>query len=359
MSLVQNTQKLIEHGQSDRLLAIPTGLPKYDTFVYGTRQGCYYLYGAESGVGKTTFVREKHMHVPYELCKAINDPEKLDVLFIDISLEISAEINLGAAISRKIFMDYQKVVPVEKMFGWNKKEHGKLTEEETALINSYDSYFEEFTKKLFVVDEDVTPTKYHDLLFTVAKQHGSFSKEGRWISECGVYTPKNPNLYIIVLVDTINLSEIEPTHDTIKSSIDRISRISVWFRNKCNMTPIIIQQFNADISATDRKRYGVVTPLLRDFEDSKRTTKDANIVCGLYDPQRHIVQEEGKEKVFKGYDIEQLGSWFRSLHLLKNRNGRTNKFIPLKFDGAVGVFEQLPDAIDMDETAYRLATRHN
>lgn len=354
-SLVESTKQLIEQGQSDDLLAIPTKIEKLDQYVYGTRQKCMYLYGAESGVGKTTFVREKHMHVPYELYKEINDPTKLDLLFVDVSLEISPELNLGAAITRKAFIDYQKVIPLEKLFGWNKSAGGKLSEEEITIINSYTEYFEEFSRKLLVIDEDVTPTKYHDFLFEVAKRNGTFSKEGRWISDCGTYTPNNPNLYIIVMVDTVNLSETEPNYDTIKASIDKMSRWSVWFRNKCNMTVIFIQQFNADISGTDRKRYGITTPLLRDFEDSKRTTKDANVVFGLYDPMRHLKPEES---IFKGYDILQLKSWFRSLHLLKNRNGHPNKFIPLKFDGAVGVFEQLPDAVNMDERAYQLATRH-
>lgn len=353
-SIFNKTKQLVEVGRSDAILAIPTQIPKLDQYIYGTRQGCYYLYGAESGVGKTTFVRETHMHKAYEIFKKVNDPSKLDVLFIDFSLEISAEINMAAAVSRRIYHDYQRVIPVDRLLGWQ-QEGGKLSDENYKLFCSYQSYFEEFEKRLLVVDEETSPTLYHDVLMQVARANGKFSREGKYISECGHYTPNNPNLYIIVIVDTVNLADMEPTHETVKSAIDRISRISVWFRNKCNITPIIIQQFNAEISSTDRSRYGVSTPLLRDFEDSKRTTKDANVVLGLYDAQRHL--KEGTT-LFRGYDITQLKSWFRSLHLLKNRNSEPNKFIPLKFDGAVGCFEQLPEASAMDEAAYALATKH-
>lgn len=354
MSLRQRTVDLIDLGRSDHILAIPTKVAKVDQYIYGTRQACYYLYGAESGVGKTTYVREKHMHVPYELYKQINNPTLLDVEFIDFSLEISAEINAGAALTRKIWMDYQKVMPVDKIFGWNQAS-GKLTEEEYRLVRSYDNYMDDFERKLLVIDQETTPTLFHDILMDAAKRNGTFSREGRWVSECGIYTPTNPRKYIIVLVDTVNLADMDSGHDTVKSSIDRISRLCVWFRNKCGFTPIIIQQFNAEISAVDRSRYGISTPLLRDFEDSKRTTKDANVVFGLYDPQRHL--KEGTT-TFKGYDISILKSWFRSLHLLKNRNSEPNKVIPLKFDGAVGVFEQLPDATEMGDTEYMIATRH-
>ncbi len=354
MSIKNKTIDLIDLGRSDAILALPTGLQKVDQFVYGTRQGCYYLYGAESGVGKTTYVREKHIHVPYELYKRINDPAKLDIEIVDFSLEISAEINMGAALTRRAFLDYGRILSIDKIFGWN-PEAGKLNDEDYRLVRSYDDYMEDFQKKLTVIDQETTPTLFHDVLMEVAKRNGTFSKEGRWISECGVYTPRNPRLYVIVIVDTVNLADMDSGHESVKSSIDRISRLCVWFRNKCGFTPTIIQQFNAEISAVDRSRYGITTPLLRDFEDSKRTTKDANVVFGLYDPMRHMKEDS---KVFKGYDISILKSWFRSAHLLKNRNSEPNKFIPLKFDGAVGVFSQLPDSDSMTADEYIKATRH-
>lgn len=355
MNVLDRTYDLIDIGRSDAITAIPTGLPKVDSFIYGTRQGTYYLYGAESGVGKTTYVREKHMHAVYEYVKTINDPSKVDVLFLDFSLEITAENNMAAAIARKIYLDHQKILPVAQIFGWSKDRYGKLSDEAVKLIKSYDNYFREFQRKLVVIDEETTPTLFHDVLFEAAKRHGKFSKEARWVSESGVYTPNNPNLYVICIVDTINLADIEIGNQSIKNSIDRISRVSVWFRNKCNFIPIIIQQFNADISDIDRTRFGVTTPMLRDFEDSKRTTKDANIVFGLYDPQRKMRDESMK---FQGYDIGILRSWFRSLHLLKNRNSEPNKVVPLKFSGAVGIFTELPPAREMTQEDYLKATKY-
>lgn len=349
--LFRSTLDLIDQGLSGQVLSIPTGLPKYDEYVYGTRKGCYYLYGGETGTGKTKFVREKHVYKVYDYYKAIGDTSRIDVNFLDFSLEISAQENMAAAISRKLYLDHSIVVPPERLFSWG----GQLNPEIRQKVADMTPYFEEFENKLFVFDEETTPTKYHDVLMAYAKRAGTFQKEGRYISECDGYVPNNPNLYTIIIVDTVNLSDVEPTHDTIKSSIDRISRISVWFRNKCGFTPIIIQQFNAEISGVDRNRYGIKTPLLRDFEDSKRTTKDANVVFGLFDPIRHMKEDEEN---FMGYDITILKSWFKSMHLLKHRNGQANKFIPLQFKGAVGLFEQMPDARIMQPEDYVRYTRY-
>lgn len=351
-NIFQETLDAIEQGRSGKIQAIKTGIKKYDDFVFGTRQSTYYLYGAETGVGKTAFVREKHMYVPYDFFKEVNNTAKLDINLLDFSLEISAKENMAAAISRRLYLDKGIVMPPEALFSMN---GSTLSDHTFDAVKAYRPYFEDFQKRLFVFDEDITPSKLHDILMDYAKKVGKFTKEGRFISECEGYKLYNPNLYSIIIIDTVNLSEIEDTHNTVKSSIDRISRICVWFRNKCGFTPIVIQQFNAEISAVDRNRYGIKTPLLRDFEDSKRTTKDANVVFGLFDPQRHLREEE---TMFAGYDISILKSWFRSLHLLKNRNGHMNKFIPLQYKGAVRLCEQLPDAKDMTPEKYLTYTRY-
>lgn len=349
--LFKKTLKLINEGMSGKIQCIPTGIKRYDEAVFGTRQGCNYLYGAETGVGKTKFVRENHIYKPYDFFKEVGDYRKLDLNILDFSLEISGEENMMGALSRRIYIDSGRVLPVERLLSWGKR----LEKDEYEIVESYTRYFEDLEKKLFVFDDDIGPSKFHDVLMDYAKKVGKFKKEGRFISECEGYELNNSNLYSIIVVDTANLAEIEPPHDTIKSSIDRISRIGVWFRNKCNFTFVFVQQFNAEISAVDRNRYGIKTPLLRDFEDTKRPTKDANVVFGIFDPSRHMREDEKK---FAGYDIELLKSWFRSLHLLKHRNAPGNKFIPLQYKGAVGVFEQMPDAKDMTQEKYTIHTRY-
>ncbi len=349
--IFQSTMEQIEAGRSGKIQAVPTSLPKYNQFAYGTRQKCYYLYGGETGTGKTRLAREQHIYEFYDYYKQVNDARKLDVNFLDFSLEMSAQENMACAISRRLYLDRGIVCSPENILSI----HGKLSDEIYEAIKEYRPYFEDFEKKLTVIEEDITPNKFHDILMAYALKVGKFRVQGKYISECQDYVPNNPNMYHIILFDTVNLAELDSGHENIKSSIDRISRIAVWFRNKCGFTFVIVQQFNSEISATDRARYGIRTPLLRDFEDSKRTTKDANVVFGLFDATRHMKEEE---KLFMGYDISIMKSWFRSLHLLKHRGGQSNKVIPLQYKGAVGIFQQLPEVKDMDERQYTLHTRY-
>jgi hypothetical protein len=352
MGVIQRTLQLSNTGNNGGITALKTNIPKYNEYLYGVRQGTYVNLLAETAVGKTGLGRHLYIHTPYEEFLRINDPEKLDVFFIDCSLEIAAEANMAAAISRKAYIDYGKVIPPSAIFGWGEN---KLTEEQQTIVNSYEEYFDTFQKKCVIVDGEIGPNLFHDILFEAAKRCGRFEREGNNINNCGTWTPNNPNMYIICLLDTVNLAETDERYATVKQAMDRMSRIAVLFRNKCNFFFCFLQQISAEIASTDRSRYGITSPILRDAEDSRRPGKDANIVLGLYEPIRHMKEDQ---TIFKGYDMTLLQSWLRTLHILKHREGVMNKYIPLKAYGAVSYFEQLPYAKDMTSTDYVNATKY-
>lgn len=340
MSGFDDAITLMDQGLKGKNVGIPFyKCDRLTQHIYGTRKGTYYLYGAETGIGKTKWAREQHMYAVYDYWKNLEDKTALDVRFIDFSLEITKGENTVNAIIRKIYIDHGKLIPFDKFMGF--RENYRLTEEEQKLILSTKEYFKEFEKKLVVVEGEITPTRYHDTLLTFYRQHGKFENDdgSMAVSRLGEYTPNNPQLLVVSIFDTINLADNEKGQ-TDKQSIDRISRISVNFRNICGHTPVIVQQFNADNSDIQRQRHGVITPMLRDFEDSKRTTKDANVVVGLWSPVRY--QKDTVNVGKSVYDITQLRTWYVSAHVLKHRNGQTSKVVPLRFLGATSMFEELP-----------------
>lgn len=340
MSGIDDAIQLMEDGLKGKNIGVPfRKCPRLTEHIYGTRKATYYLYGAETGIGKTKFAREQHIYAVYDYYKQVNDEKKFDVRFLDFSLEITKGKNTVNAIIRRIYIKYGKVIPFKKYMGFD--EDFQLSPAEQLLVKTTIPYFKEFEKKLIVVEGEATPTRYHDILLTHFRKHGRFAKDdgSMAVSRLGEYTANNSQLMTISLFDTINLGDNEKGQ-TDKQTIDRISRISINFRNICDHTPIIVQQFNADNSDIQRQRHGVITPMLRDFEDSKRTTKDADVVIGLWSPVRY---QKETVKVGKAvYDITQLRSWYISAHLLKHRDGVDYKIIPLRFLGATSMFEELP-----------------
>lgn len=364
MNIVDRTYDLIARGRSsNRPPSIPTGHHKYDEHLYGIRQGQYILIGGETGTGKSYFVRSTYIHNVYSHYKRINNTATLDVQFIDFSLEIPAEINLSHAITRKLWEEHQRVLPVSKLHSWRET---RLSEADYNLAESYRQFFYGMHEKLSVIDQETNPRTFHDTLMEAALANGTFTSSGNDISKCGVYTPHNPNKFVIVLFDTLNLADMDESY--AKVVMDKISRYAVWFRNKCNFTFIMVQQFNSDLDAFSRnsKDKGFHQPVLKDFMDTTRPTKDATTVIGLYAPYKHyrvptgLMSQAQAEKagIFRGYDIVKLQDWFISLHVLKNRYGRPNIWLPMKFDGELGLFSDLPAALHMTIDDYARATTH-
>lgn len=344
----------VQRGMLGLNKGIPTSFTRMDEYTTGIQQGDYILIAGETGAGKTKLARDQFVYVPYEYYlkeKTKNPNTKLDVNFIDFSLEMSLEDNMADFICKKIYEDTKVKITRNNLYS---KGNHKLTPFQYQLYTSkkYQDYINEFEKHIDIHDEDITPTTYHNTLLDYAKKHGRFRNNSeKIISRMGAYTPNNPNLYTIILLDTINLAEVED-RQTIKQSIDRISRISVWFRKVCKFTPIVIQQFGAELSSTERGKYGIKTPIIRDLEDSRRPGKDCSIAFGLFDPVKHDM------KTIKGYDVQQLKSFIRTLHLMKNRNGGDYVTVGLQFKGAVGRFCELPPANKMTKQEYRYYTQY-
>jgi hypothetical protein len=124
-----------------------------------------------------------------------------------------------------------------------------------------------------------------------------------------------------------------------------------YARDFFGYTPVVVSQFNRDISNPMRQKNGDVEPQLEDFADSSSTQNDADVVLALFDPLRYKVPDPS------GYNLEKLkdsygAKYFRSLRLIKNSYGEDDVRIGLGFLGQIGMFKELPKRIDMTDADY-------
>ena len=80
---------LIEKGKKGDNIGISTGLPKIDKLIGGIQPHRYYLVGAASSVGKTSFV----LYMMYNILK--NERKEAPIYFQYYSLEIGADVLLA------------------------------------------------------------------------------------------------------------------------------------------------------------------------------------------------------------------------------------------------------------------------
>ena len=83
-------------------------------------------------------------------------------------------------------------------------------------------------------------------------------------------------------------------------------------------------------------------PTLDSLGDNKTIARDVNVALGLFDPARYKIDNHN------GYDITRLKDRYRSMNIMKSRDGIANKKLPLFFNGAVDFFKEMPRTDNID-----------
>lgn len=149
------------------------------------------------------------------------------------------------------------------------------------------------------------------------------------------------NIRIKSLIDNNNVVDKEQGFRT-KDAVDKMSEYLVkYLRNRYNYTCVVIQQQASESEGLEAVKMKRMTPTTSGLADSKYTSRDADLVLGLFDPSKFGLPS------WKGYKIQDennsgLLSYGRFLYVLANRNGEMGGICPLFFDGAVCDFEELP-----------------
>lgn len=220
---------------------------------------------------------------------------------------------------------------------------------ETDEIQDIIKYFEEHV----IFSQDISnPTGILKFCRKYAEDNGKvFTKKGYYKDELGNtketevfdrYEPNNPNEYRLIIIDTINLIDTERGMN-LKASMDKLSEYAAkYLRNRYHYSPVIIQQQTFDQEGNEAFKIGRMRPSVSGLGDSKYTSRDSNVVLGLFSPFRFSLRE------YEGYDITKFRDNIRFLEVIVNRDGEMGGLCPLFFDGAVCQFEELPRPEDKE-----------
>jgi hypothetical protein len=78
--------------------------------------------------------------------------------------------------------------------------------------------------------------------------------------------------------------------------------------------------------------------------DAKVTTRDCNLVLGLYSPFKYQIKE------YEGYDITKFRNYIRFMEVIEDRDyGANGSICPLFFNGASSSFSELPLPDDKEQ----------
>ena len=338
----EHLKKEVQAGLDGRNNGIPMGFNRLNRYI-GIRKSMYTLIGGLTGSGKTSFVDDAYVLNPFDWYIGQKDP-KIKLRIIYRSMERSKTYKLAKWVSRKIFLDQGVIVPVPKLLGWT----DKMTKDEHDLFLMYEDYMGQMNDVITIIDGPENAVGIAKELKAHALENGEIVQVDQYNK---MYVPNNENELTIVVIDHIGLLKTTQAQPTKKAAIDKMSDELRYARDFYGYTPVVVSQFNRDISNPIRIKNGDVEPQLEDFADSSATQNDADVVLALFDPMRYKVEDPS------GYDLNKLrddfgAKYFRSLRLIKNSYGEDDIRIGLGFLGQIGMFKELPKRKDITDEDY-------
>lgn len=311
----------VEQGRKGKNIGISTGSIKLDKVIYGIQKKYLYTIGADTAGGKTSFALDVFV---YNLIKNAKDTP-ISILYY--SFEMSSDTLFAKLLSRYIWDEFKEIVTYEDILSLTKP----ISNAHLLLVSKSEAWLRELAKKVTIYDKSLT----HGGIYATCKDwlrlHGEFIVLGEHKE---TYIENDPNEYKVVLIDHVGL--ISGTGSK-KEKIDQTVDYMIYFRNKCNITGIFVQQLNRNQKSMDRKTNGYELIQLDDFKDTSGTTDGSEVVIGIYFPYREKIAR------CEGYPIQNvLKKKFRLLQVLKNRYGQSDINIGSAFYGEIGMFKTLP-----------------
>ena len=317
----------VKRGRLGHNLGISTGLGKLDSIIFGIQKRCLYTIGADSGSGKTSFALASFIY------NAIKNKDEKLVSILYYSFEMSREALYAKLLSLYIYDVYKKVIPYKTILSMD----SIISDEDYALIVECQDWIKALDSYLTIYDKALTP----NAIYATTKE---------WLSGLGDFNPidehreeyvPHDERYKIIIWDHVGLIAGQGTK---KEKIDTVADYAVYFRNKCSITGIFVQQLNRNAKSVDRKTNGYELIQLDDFKDTSGTTDASEVVLALYFPYREKVAR------CEGYPIQNvLKKRFRLIQVLKNRYGDADLSIGSSFFGEVGLFIELPKPTEIGD----------
>lgn len=329
----------VDEGKKGANVGLPIAMPALEEFVPNLQRKHYYLIGGNTGSGKTTFVKDKMFLTPLEYVRNLqmttNNPSNIDIECLYFSFEMDVESLIAGSISRRIYLDtWAKGNPKSLNVNYimSRGKH-RISDEDYKLVKSYYDYWNFIESKTKFIDHSIGISEIKTEIHNLALRNGKLFNDP--VNKFSYYLPDNPNKYLVVYLDHLALTELSRGRSLIET-MEEVSHLFVKARNTYYMTFVVIQQLNMDLFDPVRVKIGRVGPMLSDFGDSKKISRDAEVVMALHNPAMF------SQPTYSGYDISKLKTYFRSVEVLKNRYGETDKKVGVFFNGGVGILKELP-----------------
>lgn len=323
---------------------LPWPFPRFKAWLPGTEKGKYIIVTANQKVGKSKFV--DYVYVYETILFVMQHPEIRAKIFY-FTLEISPNSKKDEFMSFLLgYLDHIYISPTDL----NSVDSDKPVPEEILnLLESerYKPYIDKYDEIVTYIDDIRNPTGINKYCRDYALAHGhinytnetyvdSNGKTCRLINKDDPYTFDDEEEIRIVIVD--NASNF--TQESGLNKADTINKMSKYFitlRDHLLYTIVLVQHQAQAQEGIENRKMGLTKPSSDGLADCKTTSRDANLVLGLYSPFKYEI------KTHEGYDITKFKNYIRFMQVLEDRDyGASGQVCPLFFNGMSSAFRELP-----------------
>ena len=353
MTLKERTLATLEERR-ERLLSgnvnsIPTPFTRFENDFVGIEQSTYYTITSFTKGAKSQFT--SFLFIYKALLYAYWGKEDIKITIFYFPLEETPERVMQRFMSYLLYDLTKGEVRISPRDLRSSVNSRPLPEEVLELLKSDEfSDILDYFEKNIIFSTEANPTGILKFCRGYAEQHGTtYYKEVKIKDELGVektvkmfdrYEMENPNEYRIIIIDTINLIDTERGM-SLKQSMDKLSEyLAKYLRNRYFFSPVVIQQQAFDSEGNEAFKLNKIRPSVAGLGDSKYTSRDSNVVLGLFSPFRFGLE------TYMGYDIKKFRDNIRFLEVIVSRDGEMGGILPLYFDGATCTFAELPKPDD-------------
>lgn len=319
MSITDKLFKAVLDGKAGRNVGIPTGLPIIDKYTYGVQRSYITTVFADSGAGKTTYTLFSYVYGP--LKHALANNTDLSILFF--SFEMSEIALMAKLMCLHIWDEYGEIISFKEILSLE----SAISDEKFAYIQDSKAWLESIEKYFIILDKTITPEQIGETLRRWNEKHGRFIELEDGQEE---YIPHNKNMYKIAVLDHVSL--IDKGKHTIKEAIDLSCKEFIYYRNKCDITGVFVQQANRGSKSMDRRNGGYHMLQTDDMQDSSGPAQASEIIIGIFFPYRE------KMNKIDGYDVKVMKDRIRTIQILKQRYGQADVNKCVNFFGVYRFF---------------------
>lgn len=352
MSLHQDTIKSLkyrkERAETGQINCIPFPIKHLRTKFPGIEQSTYLVVTGGSKTGKTQI--SNYLILYNSIIYAYTHPNEVRVKFLYFPLEESKDIIILRFISYVLYVKYKVRISPLELNSTNRErplpsEVLALIEspEMQSIVNFFESCVEFYEGANNSVSISITVDNY-------AKKHGKLveGKEtfydedsGEWKHYIDHYEPDDPDEYVFVYLDHINL--INPTNKegTMLNAITNVSKNMVRFKNRYKYIAVVLQQqTDSETNSLEAVKNNNILATKAALKDGKVTGQDLTLLFGVSNPGSFQNINE-----WRGYDLNKFKrKYFRVFQLIMNRFGEGDVIVPMYFDGATNYYQPLPGA---------------